>query len=258
MDWTEGAVLAAAAVAAGAVNSVAGGGTLISFPALVHGAGLDLRVANATSTVALWPGWVGAIGGYRQDLVGARGLMLRLAVPSLLGGGFGAFLLLYTGERTFQLIVPWLVLLATALFAASERIADRFRAAEGGGDPRPGPGAMLYQFGVATYGGYFGAGAGILILAALGTLGMRDVHRMNGVKTVLGLLLNAVAVLVFVVAAESIVAWPQALLMMAAALLGGFAGAKMAKRVPKGAVRGFVVVCGLAVAGVEFWRAYGR
>jgi len=258
MEPTEAAVLAVAAAAAGAVNSMAGGGTLLSFPALVYGAGLDLRVANATSTVALWPGTMGAIGGYRKDLVGARGLVLRLAVPSLVGGGLGALLLLRTGERTFSLLVPWIVLLATALFAASERIAARFGAGRGEGDPRPGPGTMLYQFGVSVYGGYFGAGAGILMLAALGTIGMRDVHRMNGVKMFQGMLINAVAIVVFVFASPPVVAWPQAVLMAVAAALGGFGGATLAKRIPKGAIRGIVVAAGLAVAGVEFWKAYAR
>jgi len=254
MDLAEGALLAAAAAAAGAVNSVAGGGTLISFPALVHGAGMDLRLANATSTVALWPGAWGAIGGYRRDLAGARRLVLGLAAPSLLGGGLGAWLMVETGEAAFGRIVPWLILFATVLFAASDRVAARFGSGGGAGDPRPGPGAILYQLLVAVYGGYFGAGIGILMLALLGTLGMRDIHRMNGVKMVQGMLINAVAIGVF--SSQGFVRWPEALLMAAAALAGGFGGATLSKRIPAGLVRGVVVATGIVVSGVQFWKAY--
>lgn len=255
MDIAEGALLAVAAAAAGAVNSVAGGGTLLTFPALRFGADLLPRVANATSAVALWPGAWGAIGGYRKDLAGSGRFLAVMAVPSLLGGGLGAWLLLVTEERTFGCLVPWLILFATVLFALSGRIAARFGAGEGSGDPRPGPLALLYQFAVATYGGYFGAGIGILMLAMLGTLGMRDIHRMNGVKMVQGMLINAVAISIFVFAGD-LIRWPEAILMAVAALLGGFAGARLSKRVPRGAIRGIVIATGLVVAGVEFWRAY--
>ena len=255
MDIAEGAVLAAAAAVAGAVNSVAGGGTLLTFPALRFGADLLPRVANATSTAALWPGAWGAIGGYRKDLAGSGRFLAALAVPSLLGGGLGAWLLLVAGERAFGFIVPWLVIFATVLFAISARIAARFGAGEEGRDPRPGPLALLYHFGVAVYGGYFGAGIGILMLAMLGTLGMRDIRRMNGVKMVQGMLINVVAIAVFV-AAGDLIRWPEAILMAMAALGGGFAGASLSRRVPPEAVRGLVIATGLVVAGAEFWRAY--
>ncbi len=252
MTPAEGALLAAAAAAAGMINSVAGGGTLVSFPAL-RAVGFLSRAANATSTVALWPGAWGAIGGYRRDLAGAGRLVGALAVPSLLGGGLGAWLLLVTEERTFGRIVPWLVLFATALFAFSGRIAARFGAGAGEGDPRPGPLTLLYQFLVAVYGGYFGAGIGILMLAMLGTLGMRDIHRMNGVKMFQGMLINAVAIAIFVFAGD-LIRWPEAGLMAASALAGGYAGARLAKRIPKGVIRAIVIATGLAVAAVEFAR----
>lgn len=254
MTPAEAVLLAAAAAAAGMINSVAGGGTLVTHPALWAVTG-DPRVANATSTVALWPGAWGAIGGYRKDMAGARPLLLRLGAPSLLGGGLGAGLLLWTSSRQFTLVVPWLILFATLLFAFSGRIAARFAAGEGAGDPRPGPAALLYQFAVAVYGGFFGAGIGILMLAALGTIGMRDIHRMNGVKMVMGMLINAVAIAVFV-ARGDLVAWDAALLMAAAAAAGGFAGARLAKRVPREAVRGTVIAVGLLVSGIYFRRAY--
>jgi uncharacterized membrane protein YfcA len=253
MDIATGAMLAGAAFAAGAVNSVAGGGTLLTFPALVHAGGLDYTEANATSTVALWPGLGGAVGGYRKDVSGAGRLLGALAVPSVLGGGAGAWLLLATGEKVFAAAVPWLVLFATLLFAFSGTIAARAGAAAGDGDPRPGPAAFAYQLGVGVYGGYFGAGIGILMLAMLGALGMRDVHRMNGVKAIQGMLINSVATALFI-AVGGLVRWPEALLMMAAGILGGFAGALMAKRVPRERVRWVVIATGLVVAGVEFWK----
>ncbi|NUN52352.1 MAG: sulfite exporter TauE/SafE family protein, partial [Planctomycetaceae bacterium] len=198
----------------------------------------------------------GAIGGYRRDLAGAGRLVGTLAVPSLLGGGLGAWLLLVTEERTFGFLVPWLVLFATALFAFSNRIAARFGGGGGGGgDPRPGPLTILYQFLVAVYGGYFGAGIGILMLAMLGTLGMRDIHRMNGVKMVQGMLINAVAIGIFV-AAGDLIRWPEAGLMAAAAMAGGYAGARIAKRVPREVIRWIVIATGLVVAAVEFRGAY--
>ncbi len=257
MAPADGAVLAAAAALAGAVNSMAGGGTLISFPALVHGGGFPRVEANATSAAALWPGAWGAIGGYRKDLAGSGRLLAALAVPSLLGGGLGAWLLLVTGERAFGYLVPWLVAFATVLFACSARIAARFGAGEEGRDPRPGPLALACQFAVAVYGGYFGAGIGILMLAMLGTLGMRDIHRMNGVKMVQGMLINAVAIGIFACVGD-LIRWPEAILMAAAAALGGFLGARLARRIPAGAVRGIVTAIGFVVAGYEFWHVYVR
>ena len=252
MTPAEGAILAAAAAAAGAVNSVAGGGTLISFPALLA-MGFDPKVANATSTVALWPGAWGAMGGYRKDLAGARPMLVRFGIPSLLGGGLGAWLMVSTSRETFAFLVPWLVLFATVLFAASERIAAWWGAREGDAEKAAGPGVLLYQFAVAVYGGYFGAGIGILMLAALSLLGMRDIHRMNGVKMTLGMLINAVAIAIFVCAGD-LVRWPEGILMAVAALLGGFGGARLAKRVPRGWIRALVIATGLVVAAEEFWK----
>jgi uncharacterized membrane protein YfcA len=242
----DGALLAGAAAAAGAVNAVAGGGTLLSFPALLGM--MDARAANATSTVALWPGSVAAAAGYREELAGSRPFVRALLLPSLLGGAAGAVLFFHTNEAAFRAVVPWLVLFATALFALSDRVG-KWCAARGdaGEGARPGPRAWLFQFAVAIYGGYFGAGIGVLMLAALAILGLRDIHRMNGVKTVLGTVINGVAVAIF--AATGLVRWPEALLMAVAAAAGGYLGARVGRRIPRAVVRGLVILSGLAVAG---------
>jgi uncharacterized membrane protein YfcA len=257
MDLAEGALLAAAAAAAGAVNSVAGGGTLISFPALHHHFGAQgAQLANATSTVALWPGMWGAMAAYRKDMKGSRPLLLRFAIPCVAGGALGAWLVPVSGERVFALLVPWLILGATLLFAFAARIGRFLERKEGADPEKPGPAVLLYQFGVSIYGGYFGAGAGILMLAALSLMGMHDIHRMNGVKVFLAMLLNAVAIVVF--AGYGLVRWPEAGLMAVAALLGGYVGASLSKKVSRDAVRGVVIVVGFVMAGVEFWSAYAR
>jgi hypothetical protein len=258
MTWTESALLAASGLVAGAANAVAGGGTLLSYPALRHFGALGAQAANATSTVALWPATWTAMAGYRREMAGSRPLLLRFSLPCVLGGGLGAWLMLRSGERVFTLVVPWLILFATILFALSGRITARLAKEEraGADAERPGAAALLYQFGVSLYGGYFGAGIGILMLAALSLMGMRDIHRMNGVKMFLGMLINAVAIAVF--AATGLVAWPAALVAMAGAMAGGFLGATLSRRVPAAAVRGLVVAVGLGVAGAEFWRAYAR
>ena len=179
--------LFAAGVFGGAVNSVAGGGTLISFPALLA-FGIPSIPANATNTAALCPGAISSALAYREDLPGQRGLMITLLLPSLVGGLMGAVVLAITPERLFNHIVPFLVLFATVLFGARDFIARLVRI-----DPNPGghvgPLARAWGFSfqlfVAAYGGYFGAGMGILMLASLGLMGLRDIHGMNAVKAIL-------------------------------------------------------------------------
>ncbi len=250
----EGAILFAAAAAAGVVNSVAGGGTLLTFPALLA-VGLPDKVANATSTVALWPGAIAATAGYRKDLAGARPFMVRMAVPSVLGGAAGAVLLLWTGKDLFARLVPWLVLFATALFAVSGPLGRRLADLGERSGERAGKRALLFQFAVAVYGGYFGAGIGILMLAALALLGLTDIHRMNGMKILLGALVNSTAVFIF--AAAGIVAWPAALIMAVGAALGGFGGASAARHLKPTWVRTAVIAVGLVVAAARFRAVYG-
>jgi hypothetical protein len=237
-----------AALAGGAVNSIAGGGTLLTFPALV-GLGVPALVANATNTVALWPGAMSSMWGYRRTLGGTRRWVTRLAVPSALGGLGGALLLLHTDAGAFDAIVPWLVLGATLLFLMQRPLLRLVRGHASGQATSAEPAApslpvVFYQLAVAVYGGYFGAGIGILMLAALGFMGFTHIHRMNGLKNWLGLCVNAVAAGTFVV--SGLVHWPVAITMAAGAVGGGYGGARLAQRVPQERVRQAIVAVGLA------------
>ena len=234
------------------MNSIAGGGTLLTFPALVA-LGIPPINANATSTVALWPGALGSMWGYRGELKGARPWAIGFAIPSLLGGLAGAWLLLRTPPERFSALVPWLVLGATFLFMlqrpfmrwlASRKPAAAERPDDATLTSRWPPATILgYQFLVAVYGGYFGAGVGILMLAALGFMGLGNIHRMNGLKNWGGLCMNAVAAGMF--AFSSLVNWPVALAMAIGALSGGYIGSRTAQRVSQSAVRAAVVAIGL-------------
>lgn len=242
----------------GAVNAIAGGGTLLTFPALV-GLGVPALTANATSTVALWPGALSSMWGYRGELRGARAWVVRLTLPSVLGGAAGAALLLLTPADRFARIVPFLVLGATLLFLAQGPLMRRLRArgrAPAAGvvdaelaadaiDPEVAPWLfILAQFGIGVYGGYFGAGIGILMLAGLGLMGFTNIHRMNGLKNWGAVCMNVVAAAIF--AFSGIVNWPVALSMAVGGLLGGYAGARVAQRVGQQRVRTAIVCIGLA------------
>ena len=240
-----------ATAAGSAVNSIAGGGTLITFPALVA-LGVPAIVANATNTVALVPGSLSALVGYQDELTGARSWALRFAVPSVLGGVAGALLLLGTPSGRFDAVVPWLVLGATGLFVLQRPVMAWLRTRAGGtapnvGDPvlSPPPASVLvFQFAVAVYGGYFGAGIGILMLAALGFMGFSNIHRMNGLKSWGGMCANVVAAATF--AMSDLVNWRLAGAMAVAAIAGGYGGSRLAQRVPQERVRQAIVAIGLA------------
>lgn len=238
-----------AGIAAGLVNSVAGGGTLLSFPTLVW-IGRDPIVANVTNAVALWPGSLASVIGFRRELRGGERLLALLTPPSVLGSLVGAVLLLRTPSRTFAAIVPWLVLFATVLFAAQGPItrALRHRSHAHGGGPsaRWMAGAVLFQFAVAVYGGYFGAGIGIIMLAALGLLGVTDILEMNGLKNVFAFFINGVAAIWFAVHGD--VAWADAVVLALGGVIGGYGGAGVARRVGRGTVRRTVILIGLAMA----------
>ncbi len=294
-------LLFAAAFAAGAINSVAGGGTLLTFPALLAvlgGVPNGPIIANGTSTVALVPGSLSAFWGYRGEMRGQRRGLWTLAVPSLLGGAVGAYLATHVSAGLFSRLVPWLIFTATFLFLIQDWVRRRTGGAapsappnktptsegvwppaphSGEDDRPPAPtsgavrgdshsslappelgvllggagepasafplGAMLFQFFVAVYGGFFGAGIGILMLAALGFLGQTNIHRMNGLKNFAAICINGVGALTFILYHR--VDWPLAALMAVAAVLGGLGGAGLARRVGQANVRRAVIAIGL-------------
>lgn len=251
MTLADALVLCGAAAAGGALNSVAGGGSFFTFPALIL-AGVPPVAANATSTVALWPGSLASAAAYRQDLRKLRRLLLPMGLASLVGGGLGAWLLLHTRDETFARIVPWLLLIATTLLASSGPLTRALRTLA---QPQPEHAPVLLtlsQLLIALYGGYFGGGMGILMLAGLALHGLQDIHAMNGLKSLLGVLINGVAVVMFVAAGA--VHWPQALVMIAGAALGGYFGAALAKRVPAARVRWLAVAVGAVLTVVFFWK----
>ena len=231
-----------AAFVAGAINSVAGGGTLLTFPSLVW-VGLPSTIANATSTVAIWPGSLGAMWGYRRDLAGLPPSTYSLIIPSFIGGTIGAVLLVMTPTAVFDRLIPLLILFATLLFMLQEPVQ---RVVKTTGKAHAGStgwliGALLFQFLVAVYGGYFGAGIGILMLAAFGIMGFTDIHQMNGLKTFLALCINGLAAAYFIW--NGMVSWPHALVMAVGAILGGVGGAGFARRIgPKGVHRSVIIV----------------
>lgn len=236
-----------AAFVAGAINSVAGGGTLVSFPTLIW-LGLPSIVANATSAVAIWPGALGSMLGYRRELGGLKTQGYLLVGPSLVGGLVGAVLLRLTPTHLFDRLVPLLIMFATCLFVAQEPVQRMIR--QRGGHAAESSswlvGALVFQFFVGLYGGYFGAGIGIMMLAALGILGYTDIHQMNGLKNLLAVAINGVASLYFIW--MGMVSWPQAIIMAVGAIAGGYGGAGLARRIgPKG-VRRIVIVIGFGMA----------
>lgn len=249
------ALVLVAAVVGGAVNAIAGGGTLVTFPALM-GLGVPGLIANATSTVALWPGTVASVWGYRDLLSGMQSWVSRFAIPSVLGGLVGAVLLLATPPSRFDVVVPWLVLGATVLFIVHKPLGEARRGrieinANADRDEhatdraiQPTIKLLVYQFGVAVYAGYFGAGIGILMLAALGMMGFRNIHRMNGLKNFGGVCANGVAAATFVT--SGLVSWPVAGAMAVGAIVGGYGGSRLAQRVPQSRVRQLIIVIGLA------------
>ena len=242
-------LLIAAGFAAGIINSVAGGGSFLTFPSLVF-AGIPPVVSNASSTVALVPATLTSAWGYRADIQGAkeRKLLLWLFV-SLIAGAAGAVLLLRTPDRAFRQIAPWLLLLATLTFAFGRRISI----ALGGRLHRNNSVMLLILFPIFVYGGYFGGGMGIMILAAFRLFGLTDIHAMNGMKTILGGSLNAIAAFIFITSHH--VRWIPTLLVMASATAGGYVGPKIARRASPSMLRAIVIAVGAAMTGYFFYLA---
>jgi len=244
-------LLLAAAFVAGALNAVAGGGSFLTLPALVF-TGVPPVMANATGTVALLPGYLAGAWGFREDIEAPPGLSMKRVIGlALLGGAAGAALLLVTPEATFRRVVPWLLLAATAMFAFGPQLRQWAAGKDHSQAPSPLK-AGLGMLAVAIYGGYFNGGLGIVLLALFGLLGQTRLAAMNGMKNLVSALLTAIAVVVY--AAGGLIEWPQALGMMVAATLGGYGGARLARRVPAAWLRAGIVVTGLVMSALFFWQ----
>jgi hypothetical protein len=252
IDWQNQLLLLASALAAGMINAVAGGGTLLTFPALLRI--LDPVVANATSTVALVPGSVAGAWGYRREVRQSTRWLVLLAPSCILGGAIGSLLVTRLDPHYFEVMVPWLILAAAVVFMAQPAIARLIGVTHEERHPArlTQAGVIAFQFLVAVYGGYFGAGIGILMLSALGLMGLGDIHRMNALKTVLAALINAVSVVVF--AWDDKVRWGYGLSMAIAAVAGGYLGARVARRLDRNLVRWIVIAIGFGLAGYYFYK----
>jgi len=255
MTLFDGILLFGAAALAGAMNSVAGGGSFISFPILIF-TGVPPIPANATSTVALWPGSVAAIRAYGNKLPRSARLLVPLTISSVAGGLMGALVLLRTPEATFMRLVPYLFLVATILFTFGKQLSRwvgvhlKISGALSWGAMG---GAATVQLLIAIYGGFFGGGIGILMLALLAMIQMEDIHRMNALKSLLAAAINGAAVVTFIVARA--VFWRQAMLMIVGAVLGGYGGASLAQRIDPRWVRSFVIVVGFSMTAYFFWNS---
>ena len=243
---------------AGVLNAVAGGGSFLSFPMMLF-VGVPPVEANATNTVALWPGLAMSVASYRRHMNVPRRLLVSLLITSILGGLAGALLLIMTPQRTFLHLIPWLLLGATILFI----FGNRLRTMLGGADTLHLAKeiswlaitlACILQLAVGTYGGYFGAGMGFVMLGMMTLLGMRDIHVMNAFRILLGAVINGVAVLTFILSGA--VYWGHCLAMMAGALSGGWFGAQYAQKADPRKVRWFIIALGLGLSAYFFVKAH--
>jgi uncharacterized protein len=247
--------LVIASFLAGALNAMAGGGSFLSFPALL-GVGVLPIQANATNTVALWPGQFTSIAAYWTDLKANLSLVLPVCSAALIGGVAGAIVLLRTGQATFMALVPWLLLLAAGLFAASgpvSRWLQRTRVSAQGVKPNLAP-LWIGLVVVCFYIGYFGAGAGFLVMSVLAVFGIQNINQVNALKVVATTTANGIAVVTFIV--EKQILWKYCLLMMLAAAIGGYLGARYSRRLDPRFMRMLVVVIGLGMAAYFFWKQY--
>ena len=250
-------IIAAGAFVAGGMNAMAGGGTFFSFPALLA-AGVPPVTANASNTVALWPASFSSAWAYRREIRRHGRMALLLTFVSLLGGLSGGLLLLATSNEAFSALIPWLLLLATTLFAFSARISRgvawlKQRVGLGGDRAHPGsPGGAIFLFLVAIYGGFFGAGLGILTLAALSIQGFEDVQDLNALKNLSSAVNYTTAAATFIIAGA--VSWPHTLVMLVTALIGGYAGASLARRLPSIWLKRLIIAVGSSLTVVYFFK----
>jgi uncharacterized membrane protein YfcA len=257
MAGTEILGLMAAAMAAGAINAVAGGGTLVTFPTLLF-FGTAPVTANATSTLALVIGTTGSVFGYRRHLAAVKPWLWRFVPVSIIGGLIGGILLTRTSDQVFARMVPFLILFATLVFMAQGAFRRFSGVHDGGARPKHRAVwvAVTFQLAVAIYGGYFGAGIGILMLASLGFIGLGNIHEMNTLKTLLGSLINLVAALWFV--AAGLIHWPKAAVMTVGALAGYYLGSHYSQRISQERVRQIITLIGFILTGITFYKEFVR
>ena len=254
MSLSHAVLLFVAALLAGAINAVAGGGSFLTFPALLF-TGMPPVNANATNTVAIWPGQAASIGAYRRQFGNLSWKTITpLLVTGVLGGILGGWTLLKTPQTMFLQLVPWLILAATIIFMMSGRVTRwvRQRSASGVHHEFNTKRGVVFQTFIAFYIGYFGAGAGILILAMLALLGMDEIHSMNALKALLTTVSNGVAMLLFIF--SHAVYWPETVLMVVASMLGGYYGGHFAQKTKPEHVRALVIAIGFTLSAYYFAR----
>jgi len=244
--------LAVASFLAGILNAVAGGGSFLTFPAMLGMKMLPIQ-ANATNTVALWPGQLTSVAAYRQDIANNLRMALLMALAGLIGGSAGALVLLNTPQMTFLHLVPWLLLTSALIFAVSGPVSRwlEARKAVSGAPARRLP-VFLVVAAVCFYIGYFGAGAGFLIITVLSLFGWQDLHEINAMKVAATTPANGIAIILFIVSGQ--VVWRNCLLAMVACAIGGYASARQARRIPQSILRWIVVCLGLSMAAWFFAR----
>lgn len=254
------AIIAVGAFLAGGMNAMAGGGTFFSFPALLA-AGVPPVMANASNTLALWPASISSAWAYRHEAMHHGKWALLLAFISLIGGLTGGLLLLATSNAAFSRLIPWLLLLATALFAFSAQVSRMVAWCKTklGGKVRAkqNPGSLagsLFQFLVAVYGGFFGAGMGILTLAALSIQGIEDMQELNALKNLTSAINYSIAATTFIIAGA--ISWPHTLVMLVTALAGGHAGASLARRLPSIWLKRLVIAVGTVLTLIYFGKIF--
>jgi uncharacterized protein len=251
VSWSHLLVLFVASIGAGAMKAVAGGGTFLIFPVLVL-SGVNPVSATATCTVALWPGDIASTYAYRRELLAVRAPVIRLGVASVLGGAIGAFLLLNVSKTSFRQISPYLLLTATLVFTLGGTLSRWIRSRSADRPASLGMwGAVVIQFVLAIYGGLFGAGLGIMMLALFAVMGLQSIHQMNALKNALGLMLNGLTTIIFLITGT--VSWDLASLMILGTVLGGYSSAVLVQRLNPRHVRRFVIAVCWGMTGYYFW-----
>ena len=244
----------AASLIASAINSIAGGGTFLTFPILTGGIGLTDKLANMTSTIGLWPGSASAVIAANSDIKKIpTSILISFGVISLIGGIVGAMLLRVTSETSFKLVIPWLLLFATLIFAYSKPIAKWAGHQHGHKSTKWTIIVCIIQFFVAIYGGYFGAGIGVLMLAGLSFAGLENLNQVNALKVFLATLINGVSSIIFLF---SKVDWKIAGVMAISSIIGGFVGMHFARQVKQPVLRAMILSIGIILTGFYFWKNY--